>query len=158
MERTYFIYRTPMGRVAIESDGAAITHFAFGPVQLAGRQHATALTNRASSEVLEYLAGKRIAFEVPVRAEGSAFQREVWAKISEIPYGETRTYAEIAEILGKPGALQAVGQACGRNPIALYLRAPVRVRETPYGQPRRGNWRCHCPQQAHRFPLEDTEP
>ena len=91
MERTYFIYRTPMGRVAIESDGAAITHFAFGPVQLAGRQHATALTNRASSEVLEYLAGKRIAFEVPVRAEGSAFQREVWAKISEIPYGETRT-------------------------------------------------------------------
>ena len=48
MERTYFIYRTPMGRVAIESDGAAITHFAFGPVQLAGRQHATALTNRAS--------------------------------------------------------------------------------------------------------------
>ena len=71
MERTDFIYRTPMGRVAIESDGAAITHFAFGPVQLAGRQHATALTNRASSEVLEYLAGKRIAFEVPVRAEGS---------------------------------------------------------------------------------------
>lgn len=72
MERTYFIYRTPMGRVAIESDGAAITHFAFGPVQLTGRQHATVLTNRASSEVLEYLAGKRIAFEVPVRAEGSA--------------------------------------------------------------------------------------
>ena len=121
MERTYFIYRTPMGRVAIESDGAAITHFAFGPVQLAGRQHATALTNRASSEVLEYLAGKRIAFEVPVRAEGSAFQREVWAKISEIPYGETRTYAEIAESLGKPGALQAVGQACGRNPIPLFV-------------------------------------
>ena len=111
MERTYFIYRTPMGRVAIESDGAAITHFAFGPVQLAGRQHATALTNRASSEVLE----------VPVRAEGSAFQREVWAKISEIPYGETRTYAEIAESLGKPGALQAVGQACGRNPIPLFV-------------------------------------
>lgn len=52
-----------------------------------------------------------------MRAEGSAFQREVWAKISEIPYGETRTYAEIAESLGKPGALQAVGQACGRNPI-----------------------------------------
>ena len=77
MERTYFIYRTPMGRVAIESDGAAITHFAFGPVQLTGRQHATVLTNRASSEVLEYLAGKRLAFEVPVRAEGSAFQREV---------------------------------------------------------------------------------
>lgn len=121
MERTYFIYRTPMGRVAIESDGAAITHFAFGPVQLAGRQHATALTNQASSEVLEYLAGKRIAFEVPVRAEGSAFQREVWAKISEIPYGETRTYAEIAESLGKPGALQAVGQACGRNPIPLFV-------------------------------------
>lgn len=62
MERTYFIYRTPMGRVAIESDGAAITHFAFGPMQLAGRQHANSLNHRASSEVLEYLGWKAYRF------------------------------------------------------------------------------------------------
>lgn len=121
MDLAYFIYRTPMGRVAIETDGYAITRFAFGPMQLGGVQRATALTNRASSEVLEYLAGKRAIFDVPVRAEGSAFQRAVWAQISAIPYGETRTYAQIAESLGKPGALQAVGQACGRNPVPLFI-------------------------------------
>lgn len=121
MERTYFIYRTPMGRVAIETDGRAITRFAFGPMRLRGAERATALTNRASSEVLEYLAGKRTAFDVPVQAEGSAFQRAVWERISAIPYGETRTYAQIAQSLGKPGALQTVGQACGRNPVPLLI-------------------------------------
>lgn len=121
MDLAYFIYRTPMGRVAIEADGHAITRFAFGPMQLGGVQRATTLTNRASSEVLEYLAGKRTIFDVPVRAEGSAFQRAVWAQISAIPYGETRTYAQVAESLGKPGALQAVGQACGRNPVPLFI-------------------------------------
>lgn len=121
MERTFFIYRTPMGRVAIESDGDAITRFAFGPMRLGGMQRATALTNRASNEVLEYLAGKRTSFDVAVRAEGSAFQRAVWDQISAIPYGETRTYAQIAQSLGRPGALQAVGQACGRNPVPLFI-------------------------------------
>ncbi len=102
MERTYFIYRTPMGRVAIESDGAAITHFAFGPVQLAGRQHATALTNRASSEVLEYLAGKRIAFEVPVCAEGSAFQREVWQRFPKFPMARRVPMQKSQKALASP--------------------------------------------------------
>lgn len=121
MQETYFIYRTPMGRVSIASDGSALTHFAFGPVPFEGQQHATELTNRASSEVLEYLAGKRTAFDVPLNASGSAFQRAVWKEISRIPYGQTRTYAEIAQRLGKPGALQAVGQACGRNPLPLFV-------------------------------------
>lgn len=121
MQETYFIYRTPMGRVSIASDGSALTHFAFGPVPFEGQQHATELTNRASNEVLEYLAGKRTAFDVPLNASGSAFQRAVWKEISRIPYGQTRTYAEIAQRLGKPGALQAVGQACGRNPLPLFV-------------------------------------
>lgn len=121
MEPTFFIYRTPMGRVSIASDGEALTHFAFGPVPFEGRQAATALTNRASSQVLEYLAGKRTAFDVPLRVQGTAFQRAVWGEIAKIPYGQTRTYAQIAESMGKPGALQAVGQACGRNPLPLFV-------------------------------------
>ena len=110
---TYFVYRTPMGRVSIESDGRAITHFAFGPVGLRGSERATALTNKASSQVLEYLAGKRTAFDVPVEAQGTA--------IADIPYGQTRTYAQIAEAVGKPKGLQAVGQACGHNPVPLFV-------------------------------------
>lgn len=118
---TYFVYRTPMGRVSIESDGRAITHFAFGPVALRGSERATALTNKASSQVLEYLAGKRTAFDVPVEAQGTAFQRAVWNAIADIPYGQTRTYAQIAEAMGKPKGLQAVGQACGHNPVPLFI-------------------------------------
>ncbi len=118
---TYFVYRTPLGRVAIESDGAAITRFAFGPAKLGGIERSTALTNRASSQVLEYLAGKREAFDVPLRAEGTPFQKEVWGAISRIPYGQTRTYAQIAQAIGRPKALQAVGQACGHNPLPLFV-------------------------------------
>lgn len=118
---TYFVYRTPMGRVSIESDGRAITHFAFGPVALRGSERATALTNKASSQVLEYLAGKRTAFDVPVEAQGTAFQRAVWNAIADIPYGQTRTYAQIAEAVGKPKGLQAVGQACGHNSVPLFI-------------------------------------
>lgn len=118
---TYFVYRTPLGRVAIESDGAAITRFAFGPAKLGGIERSTALTNRASSQVLEYLAGKREVFDVPLRAEGTLFQKEVWGAISRIPYGQTRTYAQIAQAIGRPKALQAVGQACGHNPLPLFV-------------------------------------
>ncbi len=118
---TYFVYRTPLGRVAIESDGAAITRFAFGPAKLGGTERSTALTNRASSQVLEYLAGKRKAFDVPLRADGTPFQKEVWDAISAIPYGQTRTYAQIAQAIGRPKALQAVGQACGHNPLPLFV-------------------------------------
>ncbi len=119
--RTYYVYRTPLGRVAIESDGQAITRFAFGPAKLHGLERATALTNQASSQVLEYLAGKRKAFDLPLRAEGTPFQKEVWNVISAIPYGQTRTYAQIAQAIGRPKALQAVGQACGRNPVPLLV-------------------------------------
>ena len=118
---TYFVYRTPLGRVAIESDGTAITRFAFGPARLGGTLRASALTNKASSQVLEYLAGKRKEFDVPYRAGGTPFQQEVWAAISSIPYGQTRTYAQIAQAIGRPKALQAVGQACGRNPVPLFV-------------------------------------
>ncbi len=119
--QSYFVYRTPLGRVAIESDGAAITRFAFGPAKLGGAQRATALTNQASSQVLEYLAGKRKAFDLPLRAQGTPFQLEVWDALSAIPYGQTRTYAQIAQAIGRPKALQAVGQACGHNPLPLFV-------------------------------------
>lgn len=118
---TFFIYRTPLGRVSIESDGKAVTRFAFGPVRLRGNEKATALTNKASSEVLEYLAGRRTAFDVPVDAQGTSFQRTVWQAIAGIPYGQTRTYAQIAQAVGKPKGLQAVGQACGHNPVPLFI-------------------------------------
>jgi methylated-DNA-[protein]-cysteine S-methyltransferase len=70
-------------------------------------------------QLREYFAGKRRAFEIELDFRGTDFQRRVWAALREIPYGETRTYRQIAEQIGNPTAVRAVGAANGRNPISI---------------------------------------
>ncbi|WHL26852.1 methylated-DNA--[protein]-cysteine S-methyltransferase [Pseudomonas juntendi] len=67
----------------------------------------------------EYFSGKRRQFELQLDFAGTGFQRQVWAALLAIPFGETRSYAEIARQLGNPGAVRAVGAANGRNPISI---------------------------------------
>ncbi|MBE1529266.1 methylated-DNA-[protein]-cysteine S-methyltransferase [Sphingopyxis sp. OAS728] len=67
----------------------------------------------------EYFAGTRRSFDVPLSFAGTDFQKRVWAALLAIPFGETRSYGEIAEQLGAPGASRAVGAANGRNPISI---------------------------------------
>ncbi|MDR2857128.1 MAG: methylated-DNA--[protein]-cysteine S-methyltransferase [Novosphingobium sp.] len=67
----------------------------------------------------EYFAGKRRAFDLPLDFHGTAFQKRVWQQLLTIPFGETRSYGEIARALGQPGASRAVGAANGRNPISI---------------------------------------
>lgn len=69
----------------------------------------------------EYLAGKRTAFDLALAPKGTDFQRAVWDRIAAIPYGQTRTYGEIAGELGSPSASRAVGAATGRNPISIVV-------------------------------------
>ena len=75
--------------------------------------------------LMEFFAGRRQNFPSPARSpfveKGTEFQRHVWARIAEIPYGETKTYGELAQALGNPGAARAVGQACNANPLALIV-------------------------------------
>lgn len=118
---TYFAYNTPIGHVTIQSDGAAITRVAFGVAQLEGRNKPTALTNEASNQIQEYLAGKRHEFELPVKLAGTAFQEQVWHAVQAIPYGQTRTYGQIAEAIGNPQSGRAVGMAANRNPLPLLV-------------------------------------
>jgi methylated-DNA-[protein]-cysteine S-methyltransferase len=73
----------------------------------------------ATRQLREYFAGKRCAFDVPLEFRGTEFQRNVWSALLTIPYGQTRTYRQIAEQVGKPAAVRAVGAANGRNPIAI---------------------------------------
>ena len=75
----------------------------------------------AVAELAEYFAGTRAAFSVPTAASGTDFQRRVWAALTGIPAGQTRTYGEIAGQLGRPGASRAVGAATGRNPISIVV-------------------------------------
>jgi methylated-DNA-[protein]-cysteine S-methyltransferase len=67
----------------------------------------------------EYFAGQRQVFSVPLDFGGTEFQNQVWQALLSIPFGETRTYTEIARQIGKPAAVRAVGAANGRNPISI---------------------------------------
>ena len=70
--------------------------------------------------IRDFLEGRNTRISFPVHEEGTEFQKQVWAALRTIPRGETRTYLEIAESLGRPGAVRAVGAACGANPLLLY--------------------------------------
>jgi len=70
-------------------------------------------------QLMEYFDGKRRSFDIPLDFAGTSFQKQVWQAFLKIPYGETRTYGEIAREIGKPVAGGAVGAACGRNPISI---------------------------------------
>lgn len=69
----------------------------------------------------EYFGGQRTEFDLPMALVGTPFQRTVWAALQEIPYGETRSYGQLAERIGRPGAARAVGLANGRNPIGIIV-------------------------------------
>jgi len=75
----------------------------------------------ATLQLGEYFAGKRQAFDLPLAPSGTEFQRRVWAALAEIPYGETRSYGQIATAIGRPGASRAVGMANGRNPVSIVV-------------------------------------
>lgn len=76
----------------------------------------------AAAEQLDaYFAGERTDFNVELGLHGTPFQQRVWQSLQDIPYGETRTYGELAEILGKPGASRAVGLANGKNPVSIIV-------------------------------------
>ena len=75
----------------------------------------------ARTQLAEYFAGGRQAFDLPLELGGTPFQRAVWTALREIPYGETVTYGELARRLDRPAAVRAVGAANGRNPIAVVV-------------------------------------
>lgn len=81
----------------------------------------SALSDRAFEQIGEYLAGRRRTFDFPYALHGTEFQRKVWAALCRIPYGETRTYKEIAQAVGNPKATRAVGMANNKNPMMIVV-------------------------------------
>lgn len=81
----------------------------------------TALIKEAAKQLNEYLGGKRRVFDIPLALEGTPFQKAVWKALTDIPYGETRSYREIAESIGQPKACRAVGMANNKNPAAIFV-------------------------------------
>jgi methylated-DNA-[protein]-cysteine S-methyltransferase len=82
---------------------------------------ASAVLKQAAEQLGEWFAGQRTRFELPLAPEGSVFQREVWAAIARLGFGETAAYGTLAAQLGRPKAARAVGAATGRNPLTIIV-------------------------------------
>ena len=107
--------------MALEEEGGALTalYLPNTPMPPAGAE--TPLLSRGRQEVLEYLAGGRRTFDLPLCPRGTPFQLRVWRALEDIPYGQVITYGELARRVGCPRGSRAVGQANHRNPLPLFL-------------------------------------
>jgi methylated-DNA-[protein]-cysteine S-methyltransferase len=120
---------TPIGTLLIESNEDAIAFIGLPradprlkPPPPAHLVDEPPVLSEAVSQLTEYFAGTRTQFSLPLSlAGGTDFQRQVWTALAEIPYGKTVSYAELANMVGRPNAFRAVGQANGANPIPIVL-------------------------------------
>lgn len=118
---TSFIYDTVLGKATISCNGDAITAVRLGAYEVPAEYRRTELTGHAATQLDEYFTGQRRSFDVPLCPEGTPFQKSVWAILQTIPYGETRSYKQVAEMIGKPSASRAVGMANNKNPILIMI-------------------------------------
>lgn len=109
---------TPIGPLTLEADENAVTAIRFSA---GGAQDASPLLDAAEAQLREYFAGARRTFDLPLAPHGTAFQQRVWAALRTIPYGETRTYGELAAAIDSPNASRAVGMANHRNPLPIII-------------------------------------
>jgi methylated-DNA-[protein]-cysteine S-methyltransferase len=119
---------TPIGALFATAAGGALTGLYFE-----GGRHAPdicahwtedpgyAPLARCAQQLVDYFAGARRAFDLPLEPGGTEFQRRVWGEIAKIPFGETLTYAELAKRAGAPGSARAAGAATGRNPHSILV-------------------------------------
>jgi methylated-DNA-[protein]-cysteine S-methyltransferase len=114
------VIRMPLGMLRMEAAGRWLTAVEFCRARQAGGA-ATPLLLEAERQLVEYFSGARRAFRLPLSPEGTPFQQAVWKALLQIPYGETRSYGEVARMVGRPGAARAVGQACNRNPLGIVV-------------------------------------
>ncbi|MDR1524508.1 MAG: methylated-DNA--[protein]-cysteine S-methyltransferase [Tannerella sp.] len=121
----FIIYNSPTGLIRIVEDGTGITNIDYltsKPENPAGAEEKeTPLLKNVVRQLAEYFEGKRTSFDVKLNMHGTDFQKRVWNALCTIPYGETRTYGQIAEYAGCPKGARAVGMANNRNPVSIIV-------------------------------------
>lgn len=118
--------RSPIGNLLLLGDGSALTGLFMEETRHPPTVEATTRADdapfaSARHQLEAYFAGERREFDIALAADGTPFQRRVWAALLEIPFGATESYGELAARLGKPNASRAVGAANGRNPISIIV-------------------------------------
>lgn len=118
---------SPVGPLLLAASGAALVAIGFRDNRHPVRRSAdwsegdNVLLREAERQLSEYFAGVRRTFDIPLAPQGTDFQRQVWDALATIPYGGTWSYRDLAQRIGKPAAVRAVGAANGRNPIPIVL-------------------------------------
>ena len=127
MKTNYFTYQTPIGNLSIVCEGGNIVNVKLLQISdIANVAHhavqkETPLIKKAYQQLLEYFEGKRKHFELPLKPKGTPFQQSVWNVLCQIPYGKTKSYKDIAEMIGNPKACRAVGMANHHNPVIIII-------------------------------------
>lgn len=123
------VMHSPIGRLMLEEEDGALVRVAFEREIPAGIEEQAEelplqtieVLEKAERQLDEYFAGERKVFNLPLAPKGTEFQKKVWAALCDIPYGETRSYGQIAAAVGNPKASRAVGMANHRNPISIIV-------------------------------------
>jgi len=117
--KSYFIYSSKIGEIYIAGEKDFITDVGFGSID--HKINETEIIHKTYIQLDEYFNGKRKSFDIPLRIEGTPFQEAVWHVLLTIPYGETRSYKDTAEQIGRPNACRAVGNANNKNKISIII-------------------------------------
>lgn len=121
-----WVYEMSMGPIGIAEDGEGITNIFMADERMAKRMEGmerekTPLIEQAAGQLKEYLAGVRREFDLPLHLQGTDFQKKVWDALQKIPYGETRSYQQLAAMVGNEKACRAVGMANNKNPVMIVV-------------------------------------
>lgn len=117
-----FSFETEIGTLSLCQENNVITKLYFNNnAPLDFTNHKTALLEEAAYQIQAYLAGTLKVFSFPYQAKGTAFQKKVWSSLLTIPYGETRSYKDIATLINRPTAYRAVGSANNKNQLPLII-------------------------------------
>ncbi len=117
----YYCKNTKIGYLTITEENSAINCVLFGKQNPGGDFILTPLINNAFNQIEEYLEGKRKEFDIEINPKGTDFQKMVWNELLKIPYGETRSYKDIAARVNNPKGSRAVGMANNKNPIPIII-------------------------------------
>ncbi len=118
----YTTIDSPIGEILLTAEGGALTRLYMAPFDVdPAWKHDPAALAEPARQLAEYFAGERTEFELELAPAGTGFQQRVWQRLLAIPYGETTTYGALADELGNPRTVRAVGLANGRNPISIVV-------------------------------------
>lgn len=121
--KNLWFYTCPIGKIGIAEKNGAICHVFFNTEASPDgfTLQKSPLMEKAERQLTEYFSGSRKTFDLPLNLGGTEFQTTVWQALQTIPAGETRSYKDIAVMIGKPGASRAVGMANNRNPVSIIV-------------------------------------